>query len=42
MQNSSQEIADLQKTKVNTIKITKVRAGGNKLSTGKEWGLYAQ
>ena len=36
MQNSTQEIADLQKTKVNAIKIRKVRAGGNKLRTGKE------
>ena len=41
MQNSTQEIADLQKTKVNAIKITKVRADGNKLHTGKEWRLYA-
>ena len=42
MQNSTQEIADLQKTKVNAIKITKVRANRNKLCTGKEWRLYAQ
>ena len=42
MQNSTQEIADLQKTKVNAIKIAKVRADGNKLRTGKEWRLYAQ
>ena len=40
MQNSTQEIADLQKTKVNAIKVTKVRADGNKLRTGKEWRLY--
>ena len=39
---STQEIADLQKTKVNAMKITKVRAEGNKLCTGKEWRLYAQ
>ena len=31
------EKADLQKTKVNAMKITKVRADGNKLRTGKEW-----
>ena len=42
MQLFTQEIADLQKTKVNAIKITKVRADGNKLRTGKEWRLYAQ
>ena len=42
MQNSTQEIANLQKTKVNTIKITKVRAERNELHTGKEWRLYAQ
>ena len=42
MQNDTQEIADLQKTKVNAIKITKVRVDGNKLCTGKEWRLYAQ
>ena len=36
MQNT-QEKADLQKTKVNATKITKVRADGNKLRTGKEW-----
>ena len=36
MQNSTQEITDLQKTKVNAIKVTKVRADGNKLCTGKE------
>ena len=35
MQNT-QEKADLQKTKVNATKITKVRADGNKLRTGKE------
>ena len=29
--------ADLLKTKVNATKITKVRADGNKLRTGKEW-----
>ena len=34
----TQEKADLQKTKVNATKITKVRADGNKLRTGKEWG----
>ena len=42
MQNSTQEIAGLQKTKVNAIKITMVCADGNKLRTGKEWRLYAQ
>ena len=42
MQNSTQEIADLQKTKINAIKITKVHADGNKLHTGKAWSLYAQ
>ena len=42
MQNGTQEIADLQKTKVNAIKITKVCADGNELHTGKEWKLYAQ
>ena len=36
MQNT-QEKVDLQKTKVNATKITKVRADGNKLRTGKEW-----
>ena len=39
MQNT-QEKADLQKTKVNATKITKVRADGNKLLTGKEWRPY--
>ena len=39
MQNSTQEIADLQKMKVNAIKITKVRADENKLRTGKQWTL---
>ena len=34
MQNA-QEKADLQKTKVNATKITKVCADGNKLRTGK-------
>ena len=34
MQNT-QDKADLQKTKVNATKITKVRADGNKLRTGK-------
>ena len=38
MQNT-QEKVDLQKTKVNATKITKVRADGNKLRTGKEWRL---
>ena len=42
MQNSTHEIADLQKTKVNATKITKVCADGNKLRIGKEWRLYAQ
>ena len=37
MQNT-QEKADLQKMKVNTTKITKVRADGNKLHTGKNEG----
>ena len=36
MQNT-QEKADLQKTKVNATKITKVRVDGNKLHAGKEW-----
>ena len=35
MQNT-QGKANLQKTKVNVTKVTKVRAGGNKLHTGKE------
>ena len=34
---NTQEKANLLKTKVNTMKITKVRADGNKLRTGKEW-----
>ena len=38
MQNSTQEIADLQKTKVNAIKITKVCEDGNKLHTEKNGG----
>ena len=29
--------SNLQKTKVNATKITKVRADGNKLGIGKEW-----
>ena len=41
MQNT-QEIADLQKTKVNTTKTTKVRADRNKLCTGKEWRPQVQ
>ena len=36
------EKADLQQTKVNATKITKVRADGNKLHTGKEWSPLAQ
>ena len=36
MQNI-QEKANLQKTKVNATKITKVRADGNKLRGEKEW-----
>ena len=36
MQNT-QEKSNLQKTKVNATKITKVRADGYKLCTGKEW-----
>ena len=36
MQNT-QEKVDLQKTKVNAEKITKVRADGNKPRTEKEW-----
>ena len=32
-----QEKADLQKTKVNAMKIRKVRADGYTLCTGKEW-----
>ena len=35
MQNT-QEIADLQKTKVNATKIRKIRVDGNILHTGKE------
>ena len=35
-QHNTQEKADLQKTKVNATKITKVRADGNKLRTGRE------
>ena len=31
------EKADLQKTRVNAMKITKVCADGNKFRTGKEW-----
>ena len=42
MQNSTQGIADLQKTEVNAIKITKVCADENKLCTEKEWRLYTQ
>ena len=34
---NTHEKADLQKTKVNATKITKVRAEKNKLRTGKEW-----
>ena len=37
MQNT-QEKADLQKTKVNAMKIIKFRADGNKLCTGKNGG----
>ena len=37
-----QEKADLQKTKVNAMKITKVRADGNELRTGKERRPWAQ
>ena len=37
MQNT-QEKANLQKMKVNATKITKVRADGNKLCTGKNGG----
>ena len=36
MQNT-QEKADLQETKVNAVKIRKVRVDENKLHTGKEW-----
>ena len=36
MQNT-QGKADLQKTKVNAMKIRKVRVDGNKLHAGKEW-----
>ena len=36
MQNTQEE-ADLQKTKVNATKITKIRADRNKLRTGKQW-----
>ena len=36
MQNT-QEKADLTKTKLNAMKITKIRADGNKLRTTKEW-----
>ena len=41
MQNT-QEKPDLQKTKGNAMKITKVRVDENKFHTGKEWRLYAQ
>ena len=41
MQNSTHEIADLQKMKVNTIKIRKVCADGNEFHTGKEWRLMS-
>ena len=34
---NSQEKADLQKKKVNTMKIIMVHADGYKLCTGKEW-----
>ena len=34
---NTQEKTDLQKTKVNTAKIRKVRTDGNKLHTAKEW-----
>ena len=34
--------ADLQKTKVNATKITKVHADGNKLCIEKEWRPWAQ
>ena len=33
----TQEIADLQKMKVNNTKIRKVHADRNKLCTGKKW-----
>ena len=36
---NTHEKADLQKIKVNATKITKIRADGNKLRTGKEWRL---
>ena len=36
LRQNTQEKADLQKTKVNSTKITKVRANRNKLRTGKE------
>ena len=36
MQNT-QEKTNLQKTKVNAMKITKIHADGNKLRSGKEW-----
>ena len=39
MQNT-QEKADLQKVKVNAIKIRKVHADENKLRLGKEWRPY--
>ena len=38
----TQEIAGIQKTKVNTMKTRKVHADGNKLCNGKEWRFYAQ
>ena len=38
MQNT-QEKTNLQKTKVNTTKITKVHVDRNELHTGKEWQL---
>ena len=41
MQNTPEK-ADLQKTKVNATKITKVRADRNKLRTSIEWRPLAQ
>ena len=41
LQNTHEKV-DLQKTKVNATKITKVHVNGNKLHTGKEWRPYAQ
>ena len=40
--NNTQEKINLQKTKVNSTKITKVHTDRNKLHTRKEWRALAQ